>query len=82
MFIYNRKAEKQAVGLVPLLAMAMAVAFPMPLLAPVIMKARPAIDTSRSFSRNLLEADRKAFLQDMNIYSITFKSVTYSSAHI
>lgn len=51
-------------GPVPLLAMAMAAALPMPLLAPVIMKARPAMDTSRSFSANLLEADRKAFLQD------------------
>lgn len=50
---------------VPLLEMAMAVAFPMPLLAPVIIKERPAMDTSRSFSTNLLEADRKPFLKDI-----------------
>ena len=56
----------------------MAVAFPMPLLAPVIMKARPAMDTSRSFSTNLLEADRKAFLRDTDIYCITFMSACQS----
>ncbi len=36
--------------------MAMAVAFPIPLLAPVIMKERPTMDTSRSFATKLLEA--------------------------
>jgi len=34
----------------------MAVAFPIPLLAPVIMKERPTIDTSRSFSTKPLDA--------------------------
>lgn len=36
--------------------MAMAVAFPIPLFAPVIMKERPTMDTSRSFAAKLLEA--------------------------
>lgn len=34
----------------------MAAAFPIPLLAPVIMKERPTMDTSRSFAAKLLEA--------------------------
>ncbi len=36
--------------------MAMAVSFPIPLLAPVIMKEWPTMDTSRSFAAKLLEA--------------------------
>lgn len=49
--------------LVPFLAMAMATALPMPLLAPVIKKDRPATDTSTSFSIKYFDADSNAPLE-------------------
>lgn len=69
LFCWERRKKKKKRA-VPRFAIAMAVAFPTPLLAPVIMKERPATDTSRSFSTKRLDADRWPFLQQITDHCI------------
>lgn len=48
---------------IPFLAIAMAVALPIPLFAPVTIKDLPTTDTSRSWSSKSLDAASYAFLE-------------------
>lgn len=77
----------------PFLAMAMATALPMPLLAPVIKKDRPATDTSTSFSIKCFDAESNApleqthkkklinsYYKDTNLNQLRLFSIVFSVA--
>lgn len=62
-------AKNTSLQSVPFLAIAIAVAFPIPLLAPVIIKDRPTTDTSRSLGSNSLDAASYPFLLGQRKYA-------------